>query len=64
MYQLMIINGNEVVGVCTSSQRLPDVEEIYPGKGYQGIEVPYNQDMINNYYNYYFDGNYIVPKPK
>ncbi|QPW56419.1 hypothetical protein IRP61_11095 (plasmid) [Clostridium botulinum] len=64
MYQLMIIDKEKVIGVVTNSQRVVNVEEVYPNKNYIGIEVDYNEKLINDFSNYkYIDGKFIPQQP-
>lgn len=63
MYQLMIMDReNQIVSVCANERKLPDVKEIYPKEDYIGIEVPYNEDLIDNFQLYYYDKGKFIKK--
>lgn len=65
MKQLMILDeDNNIIGVCTDPENLPQVSSIYPGMDYTGIEVPHNDDLIDNFHTYYYkDGQFIKKHP-
>jgi len=63
MYQLMIIDSSgNVLGACTDSKGLPDVNAMYPGRNYIGVETPYDVDLLYNYQNYFYSDGRLVKK--
>lgn len=59
---LFINENNEIVGSFTTSlSREITADEIYPQKGYTAIKTN-NDDIINNYNRYVFDGTNFILK--
>lgn len=63
MYQLMIVDSDgNILGGCTDSGSLPDVEAMYPGRKYSGVSTTYDTDLLFNYHNYFYRNGEFVKK--